>query len=403
MYRLNVSQNRAIAGVLIVLLLVSAADATGVWFGHDLGTLGGRDSYATAVNDSGSVVGYGYTPSFAIRSYIWSPPGPPTSSGTSGGFKDIGTLGGYTEARAINAHGVVVGLSQAGTPVGNKLRAFRWTAQTGIENLGILGTDPEEVSKAYGVNDAGDIVGLVDMSSTASGGGERAFLWRAGVGMTGLDTSVAGADSVAADINNLGQVVGSCGTGQGGWRHACFWTPGIPAADLGTLGGRGSAAFAINDLGQVAGYSETATPGMWHAFIWTVAGGMVDLGHLGGDFSYAYGIGETGEAVGASATVIGGPSQPFYWSESTGMQDLGTLGGYYGAAYGINAAGQIVGDSFTADLGGQAVRHAVLWAARPMIPILAEPNRRGPRRHRCSGPIGATRASHGRATLLPGC
>src|SRR5438270_12702502 len=52
-------------------------------------------------------------------------------------------------------------------------------------------------------------------------------------------TTVAGADSYAFDLNNLGQVVGSMSTG--GQYHA-FVSNGSSPTDLGTLGGSSSSA-----------------------------------------------------------------------------------------------------------------------------------------------------------------
>ena len=72
----------------------------------DLGTLGGSYSYASAVNDSGQVVGYsGTAGSFASHAFSWT---------QKGGMVDLGTLGGsdgYSSASAVNDSGQVVGSS----------------------------------------------------------------------------------------------------------------------------------------------------------------------------------------------------------------------------------------------------------------------------------------------------
>ena len=91
--------------------------------------------------------------------------------------------------------------------------------------------------------------------------------------------------SGAYGINDAGQVVGSSYSNTEG-SHAFITGPdGAGITNLGTLGGVGSEARGINDVGQVIGDSGTAS-GQYHAFITGPDGlGMTDLGTLGGDYS----------------------------------------------------------------------------------------------------------------------
>ncbi len=69
----------------------------------DLGTLGGANSYATGINDSGQVVGYSELPGTTItHTFIWT---------ANGGMVDIGTFGKSkaSQGQAINSAGEVAG------------------------------------------------------------------------------------------------------------------------------------------------------------------------------------------------------------------------------------------------------------------------------------------------------
>src|SRR5689334_2051363 len=119
------------AGQLVVVLpavLVTALSGTlhGQTPPVDLGTLGGTNSSASAVNASGRVVGTGGTAGdVTFHAFSWT---------AANGRVDLGTLGGgddFSDARAVNASGQVVGESSSS----DGIRAFSWTAAGGMIDL----------------------------------------------------------------------------------------------------------------------------------------------------------------------------------------------------------------------------------------------------------------------------
>src|SRR5205823_13832500 len=91
--------------ILLVVLLASPQAATGdaatgPFILMDLGTLGGNRGVATAVNNSGQVVGNSSTAGGKNRELSWT---------AAGGVMDLGTLGGTcSEAAAVSDGGRVV-------------------------------------------------------------------------------------------------------------------------------------------------------------------------------------------------------------------------------------------------------------------------------------------------------
>lgn len=190
-----------------------------------------------------------------------------------------------------------------------------------------LGTLGGTESRAFGINDRGQVVGRAGV--TTGSACYRAFLYADGA-MTDLG-ALGGGWSAAYDINNRGQVVGWAETSSR-HNHAFVYSRGT-MVDLQPLGASTSSATGINDRGQVVGEADQ------RAFLWA-AGTAIDLGTLGGAWADAQGINTTGQIVGG-ADIADGTRHPFLYQDGR-MTDLGTLGDY-GVGSCINDAGQVVG------------------------------------------------------------
>ena len=273
---------------------------------------------------------------------------------SQGSIIDLGTLGGrYSEAKAVNASGDVVGSAGLPGPVDVR-RAFLW--RNGVmTNLGTLGIGRNTVANysfAFGINDAGQIVGE---STTPLTYYHHAVVWWNG-SIIDLGAKGPSSYSSAYAINNAGDAVGS-GDVASGANHALLWRGG-QIIDLFTLGGSTSNAYGINNAGQVVGASTTTGDLATHAFLWQ-SGVMTDLGTLGGLSSYANGINDAGQVVGYSYTTAG-TAHAFRWDATSGMTDLGAISGQtISQAFGVSPTGMIVGQSFS---NGVPTR-AVVWEA----------------------------------------
>lgn len=299
----------------------------------DLGTLGGTESIALGINRHGTIVGS----TAQSRAFRWT---------TSVGMVDLGTLGGsFATASGINDNEEIVGASSDNFGV---IRAFRWSATSGMEGLSVGA--PGATSRATAINAAGDIVGAfgsfevafmrrptgdvqvipplngfvasvasaINAQRTVVGSSyndfyyyyssdpSRGFRWSSGA------LQMVDVDALrASDVNDAEVIVGQTFALRP-FRSAS----GAPLTRLPTLGTLSpGAANAINELGQVAGQVTGATP---HAAVWLASGEMILLSTKE---SEATGISDVGWVVGwrkdpgsnnrrATLWKIAGVSQP---------------------------------------------------------------------------------------------
>ena len=220
----------------------------------DLGTLGGNESEALAVNRPGQAVGHSRVAGAPAKRAFFIP--------EPGRMVDLGTLGGATSiAHDVNDRAEVVGFAE--TP-GGQPRAFLWTVGEGMRDLGTLGAS---ASMALAINNHTAIVG----------GSGHAFLWTEQLGTVDLGT-LGGRTSCANDINDAGCIVGVSQTAATDPRglpvtRAFLRTPDGGMLDLGTLGGEHSSAAAVSEVVDgtvwVAGHSHDAAARI-RAVLWAV-------------------------------------------------------------------------------------------------------------------------------------
>lgn len=248
-------------------------------------------------------------------------------------FTDLGALGVLdSKAYGINAAGQVVGVS---SDLLGKKHAFLWDGS--MRDLGVLPNTTE--SFAYAINDAGQVTGV---SMSLGSMTPRAFLWQ-----NNTMADIGGFTPRA--INNNGDVAGAMITKRNNvewYDRACLWRNGT-LTNLGTLSGNNSYAYGINDAGQVAGISFTANDANSRAFLWN-SGAISDLGTFGGTNSQAYGISSRYVVGYANATGEAQHAVLYTLGTSGGANtstDLGTLSAPYSYAYAVNSKAQVVGTS----------------------------------------------------------
>jgi len=202
-----------------------------------------------------------------------------------------------------------------------------------------------EISIAADINNAGQVIG-----NFQSGSSRRAFLWSRRSGLVMLPRPGADASEwYASGINDCGEIAGFARDATGVNNYPVVWTVSGGVVTITRLAERHpelasvSSILDINDQGHLIGDLAESSTGNAHAYLWTPQDGVTDLGTLGGSYSFAYGLNGRDEVVGTSSLVGDGEWQAYLWTRATGMQRISIAGTDRSEAFGINNSTEVAG------------------------------------------------------------
>jgi probable HAF family extracellular repeat protein len=326
-----------IIGAAVVTVVTATADSLpDIYLVTSIGVLpGGGSSRGSGLNGAGDVVGSATDPNngYNNRAVLYA-----DDTLTNLGMADV-PYAISSEAVAINADGKIVGDTQNGVP-----HAFLYDG-SGFHSLDTI---PNTFSsEPHAVNSSTQIAGTVGILINGNTVLYHAFR-SDGQTMTDLTVQLGNPDySEAFGINDAGQIVGI--RRADGLNSHAFLLDAAGPVDLGTLGGLNSSALAINNGGQVVGYSYLPGNGSTtHPFLYT-DGQMLDLGLIPDAINgYASAINSAGVVVGTMR--LPGYSQntrAFVYADG-GLHNLNDLllpntGWLLKAASGVNDSGEIAG------------------------------------------------------------
>ena len=268
----------------------------------------GQDSQALDINELGQAVGWARIADGQQRGFMWS----------GGVMQALGVLpyagpGPYNVlANAINDFGWVVGISSErkdDVPLGPEGHAFLWFGPF-LDLLYDLNDDlgKPSFSIAQDINDSGNIVGAAGFPESAI---PSAFLWPPSPGQSG-DLNPGGTfPGEASAISDRGLVVGDMASQKGD--EATVWFPYFPFLYLSAylFGPQGpiSEALDVNSSFQVVGQAQFVAGATFRAFLYE-SDGLADLNTKIDDSANwellsAVGISKSGEFIVGNGTYKG--------------------------------------------------------------------------------------------------
>ncbi len=276
------------------------------------------DGFGSAVSASGQVAvaatpgaGRAYAFQYVSNSGFtnFTAPGPNVSATNLNGLNNLGEVVGTVQS------------NDCGQGCGFLLNNGVFTA---INYPGAIGT------KATGINDSGEIVGVYSTSVTSQGFTETGGVY-ASVNYPGATgTSVLG-------VNNAGDLVGAY-SGADGFGHAFLYSNGV-FTTIEPVGATGSEAIGINNSGQITGQSCIST---CESFLYS-DGVFSVVTYPKAAYTYVRGLNDNGDLVGNWLNQSGQLQDFVYWNSNHHFESFNIGDGEWSIASGINNDGEIVG------------------------------------------------------------
>jgi len=336
---------------LLLLAVVAKADHKGAGREYAPAVLpplpGHITAIPTSINNRGEVAGASWAAGGPSRVVVWSRKNSikrillPLPGDESSGLDNV-------SCNAINARGEVVGISKR---PGGPSTTVVWNRYGHISRTLLPLPGDTDVTPSGGINAAGMVAGI-----SYGSGVQTAVVWNRKGKIVRAFPPLAGQNNTrATGINDRGDVVG---IGESPGTRAVVWDRYGIARILEPLEGDDeySEAWAINNRGVTAGISEN---GRTTALVWDRKGNSKVLTRLDPSNSiFARDINDKGEVAGENGNT------PVIWNRAGAALALPLLPGQsYAGTCGINNRGEVVGSGGSVGVVWRLVksRHRPLW------------------------------------------